>query len=216
MFATGGNAQQQQDPERGCRAHTSLSTGATDENIYIQRTRGNRSANGNFELTWEAWVSDDRALTGRCESDVRGTIVTFQRIGVHPGRRPNAGSAQGFGQQPYGQQQQAGHLSADTQGRGTFTGLGMSGQLNRATLTLEQGRANVTFYDGNGNRLSVMGAVTAQPRQNEFTVQIDSTDRGRNASGTMDLRVNRDANAIVSINVNGRTGREQFSGTFSR
>jgi len=212
--AVGANAQQQ-DPERGCRAHAALSTGASSENIFVQRTRGggNRGNlnNGNYELTWEAWVADDKALTGRCESDVRGTIVTFQRISVHGGRRPNSNA--GFNSSA--DSQGLGRLSADSQGHGNLTGLGMDGQVDRATVVLQDGKATTTLYSG-GNRVSIYGSVTAQPQQNEFTVQIESTDRSRNASGTMQIRVNRDANAVNSINLDGRAGRQQFNGTFSR
>ena len=150
VLALTPEAKAQDDAERGCRAHAALSTGAVYEDIYVQRGRVINRGSGNFELTWEAWVADDRALTGRCEADVRGAVILFQRVSEHGGRKPNSSSS-GLGS-----------ISLETTGNGNFSGLGMNGPIDRAHVLLREGKATVTFIGG-ANRINITGNVTASP-----------------------------------------------------
>jgi hypothetical protein len=49
----------------------------------------------------------------------------------------------------------------------------------------------------------------------EFTMRITGSDRG-NAQGSAQVRLNRDRNEVEIINLNGRMGRDNFSGNFGR
>jgi hypothetical protein len=48
-----------------------------------------------------------------------------------------------------------------------------------------------------------------------FTIRITGSDRG-SARGTAQARLNDDRNEVESITVNGRLGRDNFTGNFSR
>jgi len=63
----------------------------------------------------------------------------------------------------------------------------------------------ITFY----------GVVERTDGSREFSIRITGSDRG-NAQGRADVRLNRDRNEVEMINVNGRMGRNSFTGNFNR
>ncbi len=63
----------------------------------------------------------------------------------------------------------------------------------------------ITFY----------GVVERTDGSREFSIRITGSDRG-NAQGRADVRLNRDRNEVEMINVNGRMGRNNFTGNFNR
>jgi hypothetical protein len=235
---TAFSQQQQDEAIRGCRAFAALSTSAYYDDIFVNLGRQNR--NGNFALTWEAWVGDDRAMTGSCESDPRGTIVRFDRLAEKTGRKPAANAqgayTQGGGfnqtaagnQGGFGQPAQAGGgfggtasatnsgaATLDNAGRGTFNGLGYNNaQLDHAHLVLQNGRATITLSSG-FSRLTFQGQVTRQISDREFEITIDASDRGR-ATGQILLRMTPAHNEAEELVINGSNGRQNFAGKFNQ
>ena len=225
---------------QGCRAFAALSTSAYYDDIFVNIGR-QTNRNGNFGLTWEAWISDVRAITGTCESDARGTIVRFDRLAEKDGRKPSLSSQGGFNQNGgfnqtggqtggFGQPAQPGQgggfggtastsnsgaATLDNAGRGTFNGLGFNNaQLEHAHLVMQNGRAIVTLAAG-FNRITFQGQVTRQLSDREFEITIDNSDRGR-ATGQILLRMSPAHNEAEEITVNGTSGRQQFNGRFNQ
>jgi hypothetical protein len=240
LAVTGSAFAQAQDVGiQGCRAFAALSTSAYYDDIFVNVGRQtNRS--GNFGLNWEAWISDVRAITGTCESDVRGTVIRFDRLAEKDGRKPSlssqggfnqnggfnqtGGQTGGFGQPVQGQgggfggtasASNAGAATLDNAGRGTFNGLGFNNaQLEHAHLVMQNGRAVITLAAG-FNRITFQGQVTRQLSDREFEITIDNSDRGR-ANGQILLRMTPAHNEAEEIVVNGTSGRQQFSGRFNQ
>jgi hypothetical protein len=230
-----GTAFSQQDVGvQGCRAFAALSTSAYYDNIFVTVGR-QTNRNGNFGLTWEAWVTDVRAVTGSCESDVRGTIIRFDRLAEKDGRKPAQPAQGGFGQtggfnqtggfgQPVQQgggfggttaQDSAGAATLDNAGRGTFSGFGFNNaQFDHAHLVMQGGRATVTFALG-FNRITFVGPVARQLSDREFEITIDNSDRGR-ATGQILLRMTPAHNEAEEIVVTGTSGRQSFNGRFQQ
>jgi hypothetical protein len=75
---------------------------------------------------------------------------------------------------------------------------------SRPSISLRGGNFRITFYGVVEN--SVGGG---------FTMRITGSDRGE-ARGTAQARFNQDLNEVELINVNGRVGRDDFSGSFNR
>jgi len=235
---------QRDEAVRGCRAHAALSTNAYYDDIYVTVGRVVNNRTGNFALTWEAWVSDERALTGACESDIRGTIVRFDRLAEKTGRKPSASAQGGFSatqQGGFGTTQRGGvsnqggfgtttggfgttagagganygSATLETSGRGSFNGFGLNMMLDRSRVVMQSGRATVMLTGGR-NRLTLQGAVTRQISDREFEITIDSADRGRNANGTILLRMTPAHNAAEEIIINGTGNGQPMSGNFNQ
>ena len=75
----------------------------------------------------------------------------------------------------------------------------------RPSVALSGGNFRITFY----------GVVERTDGNREFTMRITGSDRG-DAQGRADVRLNGDRNEVEMINVNGRMGRTNFTGNFSR
>jgi hypothetical protein len=236
---------QQDEAVRGCRAHAALSTSAYYDDIFVTVGRVVDRNTRNFALAWEAWVSDEKALTGACESDVRGAVVKFERLGEKTGRKPGqpaipaapagtigAPGNGGFGaqseqermrqqnQQQQSQQQQQqglGALSAESAIQGAFNGLGMNAKIERARVVLQNGRGTVLLTGGFGgfNRITLAGQVSRQISNREYEITIDAADRARQATGTILVRLNTGLNEVEALVVNGSSNNQPFGGNFN-
>jgi hypothetical protein len=199
---------QRDEAMQGCRAHAALSTSAYFDDIYVVIARGGRvnlRSNTNFALTWEAWVSDEKAITGTCESDPRGTIVEFQRLAEKTGRKPGGTGNAGGG----------GTATADNDGTGTFSMFRFNMNVTHAHVVLASGRGTVTL-SGNGSRFTLAGRVSRQISDREFEITVDTTDRGQNANGTILLRMTPGHNEVEELTINGANGRQTFNGSFRK
>jgi hypothetical protein len=77
------------------------------------------------------------------------------------------------------------------------------------------GRPSVSLSGGGGFKVTFYGVVERTDGNREFTLRITGSDRG-NAQGSAQVRLNRDRNEVEMINLNGRMGRDNFSGNFGR
>ena len=106
-------------------------------------------------------------------------------------------------------------VRVDTSGRGTFNSrLAANVRVTRGWVDTT-GRPSVSL-SGSGNfRVTFYGVVDRTDGIREFSMRITGSDRGA-ADGTAQVRLNRDRNEVEMINLNGRTGRDNFNGNFSR
>jgi len=221
--------QPQEEGVRGCRAFAVLSTSVYYNDVFVNRAGGQRGGNnrggGNLQMSWEAWVDNNRAITGTCEADPRGTIVRFERLAEKTGAKPPSNASGGFDapQGGFGRQggnyrnngrNQPGMATLDNNGRGNFSGFGMNTSLDHAHVVLQDGRATATLSGGQ-NRVTLLGQVTRQISDREYEISIDNSDRG-NTTGTMQLRMTPGANEAEEIVVRGGSGRQAFNGRFNK
>ncbi len=105
-------------------------------------------------------------------------------------------------------------VRVDTSGRGSFNGgvaanvkitRGFVNSTGRPSVSLRGSNFMITFY----------GVVERTDGNREFTMRITGSDRG-DVQGRADVRLNRDRNEVEMINVNGRMGRNNFTGNFNR
>jgi hypothetical protein len=75
---------------------------------------------------------------------------------------------------------------------------------NTPSIALRGDNFRVTFY-----------GVVERSDGGGFTMRITGSDRG-DARGTAQARLNNDRNEVELIIVNGRIGRDDFSGNFNR
>jgi hypothetical protein len=105
-------------------------------------------------------------------------------------------------------------VRVDTSGRGTFNSRSApNARITRGWVD-STGRPSVTLSGGNF-RITFYGVVDRTDGNREFSMRITGSDHG-DAQGRADVRLNRDRNEVEMINVNGRTGRNNFTGNFSR
>jgi hypothetical protein len=104
-------------------------------------------------------------------------------------------------------------VKIDTSVRGTYSSRSGSFNVTRGYVDSRGSRPSITLRGGNF-RITFYGVVENSDGGG-FTMRITSSDRG-NARGTAQARFNRDLNEIELINVNGRIGRDDFSGSFNR
>jgi hypothetical protein len=105
-------------------------------------------------------------------------------------------------------------VRVDTSGRGAFNSkFAANVRITRGWVD-STGRPSVAFSGGNF-RITFYGTVDRSDGNREFSMQITGSDRG-DAQGRADVRLNRDRNEVEMINVNGRMGRSNFTGNFSR
>jgi len=97
-----------------------------------------------------------------------------------------------------------GNLNGGSFGNVRITRGYVDSQGPRPSVSLRGGNFNITFY-----------GVVQQSVGDGFTMQITSSDRGQ-ARGSTQVRLNRDRNEIELINLDGRMGRSNLSGSFSR
>jgi hypothetical protein len=106
-------------------------------------------------------------------------------------------------------------VKVNTSGRGLFNAnFASNARITRGWVDSRSGRASVTFSGGNF-RITFYGVVDSTDGNRQFTMRITTSDRG-NATGRAEVRLNRDRNEVEMINVNGRIGRSNFTGNFSR
>ena len=102
----------------------------------------------------------------------------------------------------------------DTSGRGSFNSrFAANAKITRGWVD-STGRPSVAF-SGGSFRITFYGVVERTNGNREFTMRITGSDRG-DAQGRADVRLNRDRNEVEMINVNGKMGRTNFTGNFSR
>jgi hypothetical protein len=105
-------------------------------------------------------------------------------------------------------------VRVDTSGRGAFNSkFAANVRITRGWVD-STGRPSVALSGGNF-RATFYGVVDRTDGNREFSMQITGSDRG-DAQGRADVRLNRDRNEVEMINVNGRIGRSNFTGNFSR
>jgi len=105
-------------------------------------------------------------------------------------------------------------VRVDTSGRGVFNSrFAANARITRGWVDTT-GRSSVTFSGGNF-RITFYGVVDRSDGNREFSMRITGSDRG-DAQGRADVRLNRDRNEVEMINVNGKMGRTNFTGNFSR
>jgi hypothetical protein len=105
-------------------------------------------------------------------------------------------------------------VRVDTSGRGSFNSrFAANVKITRGWVD-STGRPSVALSGGNF-RITFYGVVERSDGNREFTMRITGSNRG-DAQGRADVRLNRDRNEVEMINVNGRMGRTNFTGNFSR
>jgi len=105
-------------------------------------------------------------------------------------------------------------VKVDTSGRGSFNSrFAGNAQISRGWVD-STGRPAVALSGGNF-RITFFGVVESSDGNREFTMRITGSDRGV-AQGSAQVRLNRDRNEVEMINLNGRIGRDNFAGNFSR
>jgi hypothetical protein len=105
-------------------------------------------------------------------------------------------------------------VRVDTSGRGSFNSrFAGNAQISRGWVD-STGRPAVALSGGNF-RITFFGVVESSDGNREFTMWITGSDRGV-AQGSAQVRLNRDRNEVEMINLNGRIGRDNFAGNFSR
>jgi hypothetical protein len=107
-------------------------------------------------------------------------------------------------------------VKVDTSGRGLFNSqFAANARITRGWVDSRSGRPSVAL-SGSGNfRITFYGVVDSSDGYRSFTMRITGSDRG-NATGRAEVRLNGDRNEVEMINVNGRMGRSNFTGNFSR
>ena len=105
-------------------------------------------------------------------------------------------------------------VRVDTSGRGTFNSRSVGNvNITRGYVDSTGGRPSISLRGGNF-RITFYGVVENSVGGG-FTMRITGSDRGE-ARGTAQARFNQDLNEVELINVNGRVGRDDFSGSFNR
>ncbi len=104
-------------------------------------------------------------------------------------------------------------VKVDTSMRGTYNSRSGSFDVTRGYVDSRGSRPSITLRGGNF-RITFYGVVENSVGGG-FTMRITGSDRG-DARGTVQARFNNDLNEIELINVNGRVGRDDFSGSFNR
>jgi hypothetical protein len=104
-------------------------------------------------------------------------------------------------------------VTVDTSMRGTYNSRSGSFEVTRGYVDSRASRPSITLRGGNF-RITFYGVVENSVGAG-FTMRITGSDRG-DARGTAQARFNNDLNEIELINVNGRAGRDDFSGSFNR
>ena len=105
-------------------------------------------------------------------------------------------------------------VRVDTSGRGSFNSrFAANVRITRGWVD-STGRPSVSLSGGNF-RITFYGVVERTDSNREFTLRITGSDKG-DVQGRADVRLNRDRNEVEMINVNGRMGRNNITGNFSR
>jgi hypothetical protein len=104
-------------------------------------------------------------------------------------------------------------VKIDTSMRGTYNSRSGSFDVTRGYVDSRGSRPSIALRGGNF-RITFYGVVENSVGGG-FTMRITGSDRG-DARGTAQARFNNDLNEIELINVNGRIGRDDFSGRFNR
>ncbi len=105
-------------------------------------------------------------------------------------------------------------VRVDTSGRGSFNTRSFANVRITRGWVDSTGRPSVSL-SGSGFKVTFYGVVERTDGNREFTMRITGSDRG-NAQGSAQVRLNRDRNEVEMINLNGRMGRDNFSGNFGR
>jgi hypothetical protein len=104
-------------------------------------------------------------------------------------------------------------VKVDTPMRGTYSSRSGSFEVTRGYVDSRGSRPSITLRGGNV-RITFYGVVETSVGAG-FTMRITGSDRG-DARGTAQARFNGDVNEVELINVSGRIGRDDFSGSFNR
>jgi hypothetical protein len=104
-------------------------------------------------------------------------------------------------------------VKLDTSLRGIYSSRSGSFKITRGYVDSRGSRPSITVRGGNF-RITFYGVVENSDGGG-FTMRITGSDRG-DARGTAQARFNRDLNEIELINLNGKMGRDDFSGSFNR
>ncbi len=152
-----------------------------------------------------------RAATYDCVVNVgqnRVERATYSPRASSGGSRPGGPGAGGPGVGNYPR------VRVDTSGRGSFnSGATANVRITRGFVD-STGRPSVSLR-GSNFMITFYGVVERSDGNREFSMRITGSDRGH-AQGRADVRLNRDRNEVEVISMNGRMGRNNFTGTFSR
>lgn len=106
-------------------------------------------------------------------------------------------------------------VKVDTSGRGNFSG-GFEGntEITRGWVDTRSGRISVSVSGKNNFKATFYGDIVESNDQ-RMVMRITDSDRGQ-ATGRAEFQLNRDRNEVEWINLSGRMGRNQFTGSFRR
>ena len=104
-------------------------------------------------------------------------------------------------------------VRVDTSMRGTYNSRSGNFNIDRGYVDSRGSRPSISLRGGNF-RITFYGVVENSEGAG-FTMRITGSDRG-DARGRAQARFNRDLNEVELINLSGRVGRDDFSGTFNR
>jgi hypothetical protein len=106
-------------------------------------------------------------------------------------------------------------VKVDTSGRGNFSG-GFEGnaEITRGWVDTRSGRISVGVSGKNNFKATFYGDIVESNDQ-RMVMRITDSDRGQ-ATGRVEFQLNRDRNEVEWINLSGRMGRNQFTGSFRR
>ena len=182
-----------------------------DSQIPYSASNGRQGLRGNFRYGFggpNSW----RTATYDCVVDPRSNRV--ERVRYDP--RAGSGNWPGGPGYPGGPDvpvENYPRVKVDTSMRGTYNSRSGSFEVERGYVDSRGSRPAITLR-GRDFRITFYGVVE-QSVGAGFTMRITGSDRGY-ARGTAQARFNNDLNEIDLINVNGRIGRDEFSGSFNR
>jgi hypothetical protein len=106
-------------------------------------------------------------------------------------------------------------VRVDTSGRGNFNSSFASNvKITRGFVDTGTARPSVSLR-GSNFMITFYGVVDRTDGNRQFSMQITGSNRG-DAQGRADVRLNGDRNEVEMINLNGRMGRTNFTGSFNR
>lgn len=197
-----------------------------DVDVIYQRENSNR---GMYSVDWRVKNRGNDAR-GSCLIDQSGRVQQFNGgngydgYGNFKGKGKGNGNYNGGGQPGFPGNGNGGFnpppgggvnfpaVRADTSGRGTFNGKGITANVTRGWVDTGGSTIQLT---GDRNFKVTFSGVIERANGNGFTFRITNSSLG-GAQGTAQVMLNGDRNEVQSINVDGRINGDRFQANFNR
>lgn len=198
-------AQAFDDLERACQTQAAVAMHVSRSDVEIRRGEELNDGSGNYILLWDARLQDGGHSRGYCQVDPRQRqIVRFESR-----EYPDHGHVAMAPVSDYPR------VRVDTGGDGTFDG-GRFRNIHLQSVYLDtRERPTLVLRGVHEFRIAFYGEVIASDSPREFVLRINSSDHG-DVHGRAEIRLNRDANEVDSLDFHGSMDGSELNSRFVR